>query len=111
MGVFTAGNPVLLAVGPDLKADPGGATGNDGLNVGDVNRGFLLQTATLGIGPAAAHVSINAVNSLNNEAVGLRQNLQDPTLLAAIIPRDDPNSVTFFNVGGHEPKRPPKLKR
>ena len=109
--MISTGDAVLEAVGLFLESDAGSSTGDDGLNVGNMDRSFLFQTSALRILAAAFYVSVDAVYAFNEDTVGFGQKAEDTALLALVVATDNQDDITFFYVGGHTLKLPQKPKK
>ena len=94
--MVSTSDAMLEAVGLFLESDAGRTTGDDGLNVGNMNSSFFLQTAALRILAAAFYVSVDAVYAFNQDPVGLGQNAQDSALLALVVATDNHDDIAFF---------------
>lgn len=109
--MISTSDAMLEPVGLFLESDAGSSAGDNGLNVGNMDRSFLLQPASLRIPAAAPYVSVDAVYSFNQDTVGLGQNAEDTALLALVIATDNHDDITFFYMGGHKIKPPQKPEK
>src|SRR6266496_1758623 len=96
---------------PVLAGDPhaGGllVLGIDEHDVGDVNRAFPLDHAAHGLGPLGARdllgalVTLDDVQTLDEDLGLLRVHAQDATGLAAVLAADDDHLVVATDLGSH----------
>jgi len=111
LGMVSTGDAVFEAVGLLLESDAGMTPGDDGLDVGNVNRRFLFQTSALRILAASFYVAVDAVYAFNQDASGLGEDTQDSALLTLVVATEDYDDITFFYMGGHNFKPPQKPTR
>ncbi len=109
--MISTSDAMLEADGLLLESDAGSSTGDNGLNVGNMNSSFLFQTTALRILAAAFYVSVDAVYAFNQDTVGLGQNAQDSALLTFVVATDNHDDIAFFYMGGHNLKQPQKLEK
>ncbi len=106
--MISTGDAVLESVGLLLESDASMASGGEGLDVGNMNRRFLFQSATLRIFTTSFYVAIDTVYAFNQYPFGLWEDSQDTALLSFVIAGEDYDDITFFYMGGHKFKQPQK---
>ena len=109
--MISTGDAMFEPVGLFLESDAGSSTGDNWLNIRNMNSSFLLQSTSLRIFTAAFYVSIDAVDAFNQDTVSLGQDSQDSALLALVVATDDHDDITFFYMSRHELKPPQKPKK
>jgi len=98
------GHGLAGGVAFDVEAHPGSAPAGllvDRLDVGDVDRCFLLQPATLGVLPAGPHVPIHHVDPLDDHQAALRQDPEDLAALALLIASDHLHNIVASYMSSH----------
>ena len=106
--MISTGDAVLESVGLLLESDASMAPGDDWLDVGNVNRRFLFQAATLRIFATSFYVAVDTVYAFNQDTFGLGEDSQDSALLSFVVTSEDYDDIAFFYMGGHKFKQPQK---